>query len=152
MNNGGGSNNGTGLSDGNNALVGGDRDSHGCIGSAGYTWCEAKQKCLRIWEETCDDRLVACTMDYNPVCGINEITYGNACTAKAAGIAVEHNGECTFGNTQSSGIANPASMNCQNHGGTLNIVTDSNGGQVGMCTLSSGKICEEWAYMRGECS
>ncbi|MGI5841070.1 MAG: hypothetical protein ACOX6N_02575 [Patescibacteria group bacterium] len=36
-------------------LVGADRDEHGCIGSAGYTWCEAKQKCLRIWEEECGD-------------------------------------------------------------------------------------------------
>jgi hypothetical protein len=35
-------------------IVGGDRDEHGCIGSAGYQWCESKQKCLRIWEETCD--------------------------------------------------------------------------------------------------
>jgi hypothetical protein len=35
-------------------IVGGDRDEHGCIGSAGYSWCEAKQKCLRIWEEKCD--------------------------------------------------------------------------------------------------
>ncbi len=34
-------------------VVGGDRDEHGCIGSAGYSWCEAKQKCLRIWEEPC---------------------------------------------------------------------------------------------------
>jgi len=34
-------------------LVGGDRDAHGCIGSAGYQWCEAKAKCLRIWEEPC---------------------------------------------------------------------------------------------------
>ena len=34
-------------------LVGGDRDAHGCIGSAGYSWCEAKAKCLRIWEEAC---------------------------------------------------------------------------------------------------
>ena len=34
-------------------LVGGDKDEHGCIGSAGYTWCEAKQKCLRTWEEEC---------------------------------------------------------------------------------------------------
>jgi hypothetical protein len=34
--------------------VGGDRDAHGCIGSAGYSWCDAKQKCLRIWEEPCD--------------------------------------------------------------------------------------------------
>ena len=34
-------------------IVGNNRDGHGCIGSTGYTWCEAKQKCLRIWEEEC---------------------------------------------------------------------------------------------------
>lgn len=34
-------------------LVGGDRDEHGCIGSAGYMWCAPKEKCLRIWEEPC---------------------------------------------------------------------------------------------------
>jgi len=33
--------------------LGGDRDEHGCIGSAGYSWCEEKQKCLRVWEEDC---------------------------------------------------------------------------------------------------
>ncbi|MEW5996032.1 MAG: hypothetical protein AB1657_00345 [Candidatus Micrarchaeota archaeon] len=32
---------------------GGDRDAYGCIPSAGYSWCEAKQKCLRVWEEPC---------------------------------------------------------------------------------------------------
>jgi len=37
----------------NQSVVGGDKDAHGCIGSAGYTWCEAKQKCLRSWEEPC---------------------------------------------------------------------------------------------------
>ena len=35
-------------------VVGGGRDSHGCIGSAGYSWCETKQKCLRVWEESCN--------------------------------------------------------------------------------------------------
>lgn len=34
-------------------IVGNDKDEHGCIGSAGYTWCEAKNKCLRSWEEEC---------------------------------------------------------------------------------------------------
>jgi hypothetical protein len=34
-------------------MPGSDRDSHGCIPSAGYTWCEAKQKCIRTWEEAC---------------------------------------------------------------------------------------------------
>ena len=35
-------------------LIGGDKDSHGCLIAAGYSWCETKQKCLRIWEESCE--------------------------------------------------------------------------------------------------
>jgi len=32
-------------------LVGGDRDEHGCIGSAGYVWSTEKQQCIRPWEQ-----------------------------------------------------------------------------------------------------
>ena len=35
-------------------IVGNDQDEHGCIGSAGYSWCENKNKCIRIWEEDCN--------------------------------------------------------------------------------------------------
>lgn len=35
-------------------MVGNDRDKHGCIGSAGYSWCESLNKCIRIWEEKCE--------------------------------------------------------------------------------------------------
>ena len=35
-------------------LPGSDRDSHGCIPSAGYSWCTALQKCIRPWEEKCE--------------------------------------------------------------------------------------------------
>lgn len=35
-------------------LLGGDQDEFGCIPSAGYQWCEAKQQCLRSWEEACE--------------------------------------------------------------------------------------------------
>jgi hypothetical protein len=34
-------------------MPGSDRDAHGCIPSAGYSWCEASQKCYRPWEENC---------------------------------------------------------------------------------------------------
>ncbi len=30
--------------------VGGDRDEHGCIGSAGYSWCARENRCVRPWE------------------------------------------------------------------------------------------------------
>jgi hypothetical protein len=34
-------------------IIGGDKDEHGCYLMAGYTWCEARQECLRAWEEPC---------------------------------------------------------------------------------------------------
>lgn len=40
-------------SDENPPLIGGQRDDHGCLTPAGYSWCEQKQKCLRPWEEKC---------------------------------------------------------------------------------------------------
>lgn len=30
--------------------VGGDRDKHGCIGSAGYQWSELRGECIRLFE------------------------------------------------------------------------------------------------------
>lgn len=51
-------------------------------------------------------------------------------------------------NTQ---IANPASVNCIEKGGKLSIV-DQPEGQVGMCTLPDGTICDEWLFFRGECA
>jgi len=35
-----------------------------------------------------------CTMDYSPVCGCDENTYGNACQAKNAGLTSWEKGEC----------------------------------------------------------
>ena len=46
-------------------IVGGDKDIHGCIGSAGYSWCAVKNKCLRVWEEKCE---VATTTTPKPEC------------------------------------------------------------------------------------
>lgn len=33
------------------AMVGNDKDEHGCIASAGYTWSEVKKDCIRLWEQ-----------------------------------------------------------------------------------------------------
>ncbi|MDD3303197.1 MAG: DUF333 domain-containing protein [Candidatus Gracilibacteria bacterium] len=49
-------------------------------------------------------------------------------------------------------IANPASVKCEQDGGTLSIVTDSSGSQSGICTFKDGTVCDEWAYYRGECA
>ncbi len=39
-----------------NIMPGDERDEHGCIASAGYIWCNSKNKCLRTWEEQCDNQ------------------------------------------------------------------------------------------------
>lgn len=36
----------------------------------------------------------ACTLEYNPVCGCNKVTYSNACSAKCHGITNYTSGEC----------------------------------------------------------
>lgn len=45
-------------------ILGGDKDEHGCIGSAGYFWCDIKQKCLRSWEEECKSEIKDETADW----------------------------------------------------------------------------------------
>lgn len=53
--------------------------------------------------------------------------------------------------TEPIGMANPASVKCEEDGGSLEIITNSNGGQFGMCIFDD-YACEEWVYFRGECN
>jgi hypothetical protein len=50
----------------------------------------------------------------------------------------------------SAGMANPASVNCGNVGGTTEIKSNPDGSQYGMCTFPNGSTCEEWALYRNE--
>mmetsp|Transcript_13453 Transcript_13453/g.31374 ORF Transcript_13453/g.31374 Transcript_13453/m.31374 type:complete len:125 (-) Transcript_13453:540-914(-) len=33
--------------------LGGSTDDHGCLTSAGYSWCESSSVCIRVWETSC---------------------------------------------------------------------------------------------------
>ncbi len=47
-------------------------------------------------------------------------------------------------------LANPASVYCEEQGGTLRT-EENDAGQYAICTLPDGTECEEWAYYRREC-
>jgi len=68
---------------------------------------------------------------------------------------IEENKENPVTNTQTAnqtGIANPASVYCEQQGGTLSIRKDMTGGEYGICVFTNGVECDEWKFYRGECS
>lgn len=129
--------------------------SGGIIGGCTKMFCEtpAEPQCLEYKRTGMD--LTNCISYFD---GCNNCTVENgkpsACTLMYCETPTEPKcNEYASGaaNNGTVGMVNPASMNCVNNGGTLEIVTEANGGQIGMCTLKNGTVCEERAYMRGEC-
>jgi putative hemolysin len=132
--------------------IGGDKDSHGCLIAAGYSWCETKQKCLRTWEENCTTACGSCPQLMPPApgfCTDGKIVGGrkDVCGCDLPPLCERSE----LHNITPSQLANPASVYCREHGGVSTIETASDGSQGGTCTLADGTKCDEWAYFRGEC-
>jgi putative hemolysin len=51
----------------------------------------------------------------------------------------------------SAAIANPASENCIQQGGTLIMQSRGSLGEYGVCVFADNRQCEEWALLRGDC-
>ncbi|MBN2459286.1 DUF333 domain-containing protein [Candidatus Woesearchaeota archaeon] len=172
-------------------IVGNDKDEHGCIESAGYSWDADIGACTRSWEldesQAKAAKIAVAPLSY-PVTVIEVETLrcvgcfdvelqrndnqerfqvslrdweikeeAIACTEDAKvcpdGSAVGRDpyNNCEFFPCPGGvGMPNPASVYCEEQGGTLDI-RDEAEGQVGYCILPSGVECEEWAYFRGEC-
>lgn len=58
---------------------------------------------------------------------------------------------CGGSTSNESELANPASENCVEQGGQVNIEQRGDGGEYGVCLFEDNLQCEEWAMMRGQC-
>lgn len=74
---------------------------------------------------------------------------GAGCQKSPASVTPEENKNQNEA-SQPVGIANPASQNCLEKGGTLEI-RESKQGQYGVCLFEDNRQCEEWALYRGQC-
>lgn len=70
------------------------------------------------------------------------------CTLIAILLAVSACGSGDDDEDGEAGISNPASLFCEDQGGTVEIVTDEGGNQSGICRLSDGTEIDEWDYYR----
>lgn len=57
--------------------------------SMAFVGCSEDENCVEKIKADC-----MCTQQYEPVCGCNNKTYGNACEAGCASIEVAYTGEC----------------------------------------------------------
>ena len=70
--------------------------SPACVNSASVAKLE-----MRGWQS--EKPAIACTLQYDPICGTNNETYGNMCMLNAEHMAIKHRGECVLP-TSTSGV------------------------------------------------
>ncbi|MBC3541353.1 Kazal-type serine protease inhibitor domain-containing protein [Rufibacter sediminis] len=64
------------------------------LGSISFGCKNAQQTATACIDPAKIDNERACTMQYEPVCGCDGKTYGNACTAETKGVTAYTKGEC----------------------------------------------------------
>ena len=87
----------------------------------------------------CAGRPQVCTTMYDPVCGCNGKTYGNACQAAAASTSIKHDGACPTDDPCSS-VTCPPQNRCLVQEGKP-VCTPLPGESCGQVVCPAGEVC-----------
>ena len=79
----------------------------------------------------------------NPACVVDVVTNSTSINWRCTGLIPPGGG--------GAGMANPASIYCQNMG-YAHSIREGPEGSAGYCVAPGGGECPEWEYLRGECS
>lgn len=82
-----------------NGGMGGEGDTCGTVAGLGCDqglFCKHEDGTCDVIDRAGECRVIpdACPDNFDPVCGCDGQTYGNQCEASAAGVSLDHTGEC----------------------------------------------------------
>jgi len=60
-----------------------------------------------LMKETVEEKLTVCTLQWDPMCGVDGETYGNLCMLDAADVKFDYEGECVIAESEPESEAEP---------------------------------------------
>jgi hypothetical protein len=92
---------------------------------------------------TCTAIPTACDLNYQPVCGCDDVTYGNACAAALEGVSVASEGECDGGGGSGQTCGGIASLECPSSDEFCNYEESAGGQGCGGTISDAAGVCEK---------